>query len=244
MTQSLNTKNHLMSIQLHILRHAKPLIDKGICYGVTDVMACEIATETSAKLVQSFLFGTNPCAKWLVICSPLQRCQQLATAIGLPYTTDARLSEMDFGAFENTPWSQISKSTFDDWLLDFGDHCFGGAESTNSFLKRVHNALTDVHDHVATITTEMLQSTNTLLDQDRQQEIHVLWVTHAGVAKAMKWFEKHLIQKPKQVPLVQSATQWPVSTLVFGGCDSYTLTQLTQFDFGFTLTCQPNRIGV
>ena len=43
-----------------------------------------------------------------IVSSPLQRCLKLAEFIskgsGVPVTSDPRLTEMDFGAWEGEPW--------------------------------------------------------------------------------------------------------------------------------------------
>ncbi len=180
-------------MHLWLARHAQPLIEAGICYGVTDMAADAALTAAAA----ASLAGTVP-ASTLCRISPLRRCQQLAAALALlrpdlaihPSTcTDVRLKEMDFGHFEGQPWAQIPKAALDAWTADFGNHRFGGKESANEVLLRVKVAL---DAHIA------LNASN------------VLWITHGGVVGAARLLQQGIEQ-------VSRADQWPKAVVELGG---------------------------
>lgn len=155
---------------LWLVRHAKPLVEPGICYGALDVAADGPATDAAAAALALEL--PTGLALW---ASPLQRCQQLANALlrlrpDLQLRTDPRLSEMNFGEWEGTAWSQIPQAAVDLWTQDFGNHRFGGAESANAVLARVGEAL------------------------NAAQGGHAAWITHAGVIRAARLISSGVAQ--------------------------------------------------
>ena len=171
---------------LWIARHAQPLVAPGICYGALDVLAQAPATEQAAQALAAMLpLGLA------VSVSPLQRCAQLAQALqalrgDLHFTEDARLAEMNFGAFEGVAWDAIAPSALAQWTDDFGGHRFGGIESANDVLARVAAAW----------------------DEARGADSRV-WISHAGVARAAA-----LIAQGTRS--VQWASQWPVAAPGYG----------------------------
>ena len=174
--------------QLWLVRHAKPLIAPGICYGQLDVLADVDATAVCAReLAQALPPGIK------IICSPLQRCEQLAHVliglrVDLAYKTDPRLEEMDFGQWEGQRWDDISAAAIDAWVADFGRHRPGGGESVGQFMQRV-----------AAVWDETVLAADT----------PTLWITHAGVIRAAT-----LLQGGQRQ--VASAAQWPAAAPRFG----------------------------
>lgn len=96
---------------LHLVRHPPPEIAPGICYGRLDVPAVAVA-EHAARLRPLLPPGLP------VWCSPLQRARALAEALHPAPQVDARLAEMDFGAWEGRAWDEIGASALDDWASD------------------------------------------------------------------------------------------------------------------------------
>ena len=174
--------------QLWLVRHAQPLIARGVCYGQLDVAADADATAACAReLAQALPPGIN------VICSPLQRCEQLAHVLiglraDLAYKTDPRLKEMDFGQWEGQRWDDIGAAAIDAWVADFAHHRPGGGESVGQFMQRI-----------AAVWDETLAAGTP-----------TLWITHAGVIRAAT-----LLQAGQRQ--VASAAQWPAAAPRFGG---------------------------
>jgi len=171
---------------LWIVRHARPLIAAGICYGVLDVQSDSVATDQAARE----LADTLPTGAVLRV-SPLTRCQQLARALcalraDLQARTDPRLREMDFGCWEGVAWDAIPQAALQAWTDDFGNHRFGGAESSNEVLMRVARVWDEDHaDHDA------------------------VWITHAGVARAARLLADG-------VRVLTRADQWPLEAPGYG----------------------------
>jgi alpha-ribazole phosphatase len=179
-------------MKLWLARHAQPLIGAGICYGVLDVPADATLTTVAAQSLAAALPENTVCR-----ISPLRRCQQLAAALALlrpdlsinsTTCTDMRLAEIDFGEFEGQAWEAIPKAAVDAWTADFGNHRFGGKESANEVLQRVKAAQADSFALRAN---------------------HVLWMTHAGVIRAVDLLHRGILQ-------VSQAQQWPRESPEFG----------------------------
>ena len=171
---------------LWIVRHARPLIAAGICYGVLDVQADAAATDQAARE----LADTLPAGVALRV-SPLTRCQQLARALcalraDLQARTDPRLREMDFGCWEGVAWDAIPQAALQAWTDDFGKHRFGGAESSNEVLLRVARVWDEDHGALDTV-----------------------WITHAGVARAARLLADG-------VRVLKRADQWPLEAPGYG----------------------------
>ena len=166
---------------LWLVRHAQPLVDAGICYGQLDLKADADATLTCAQALAEVLpAGIS------VVTSPLQRCEQLthmllAARPDLTIKKDARLQEMNFGAWEGQPWATLARAELAAWTADFANYQPGGSgESVRQFMARVASALDDL-----------------------PQRRDTVWVTHAGVIRACGLIRQGLRQ-------ITRADQWPL----------------------------------
>ena len=177
-------------MSLWVARHAKPLVAPGTCYGALDLPAdTQLTLQAAQALAQQVPQGC------VVQVSPLQRCQQLAQALcaqrrDLHFSTDARLSEMDFGQWEGVAWADIPRAAVDAWTAEFASHRFGGKESANEVLQRVAAAW------------DALQAAP-------PDNPHTLWISHCGVVQA-------LLLLQKGVRHVQRAQDWPLAGLKYG----------------------------
>ena len=162
-------------MRLYLVRHPPPDLPAGICYGATDV-AC--TPQALAQGAQELL--PNLPQGLVMISSPLQRCERLAQCLcglrpDLTYQTDAKLAEMDFGAWEMQPWAEISGEALAAWTDDFAHYrCGGSGESTAQLVQRV-----------AACLARSLQA--------GRDEI---WITHAGVIRALFWLQRQNAFQP------------------------------------------------
>lgn len=175
-------------MQLWLVRHPAVQLAPGICYGASDVPADPAHTETCAtRLAEALpeaLAGS---------CSPLGRCRSLADALtqrrpDLRIAADPRLAEMDFGQWEGRHWDAIGPAATAAWTADFVQHRPGGGETVAEFTARVERAL---------------ESTCA------QRTPQALWITHAGVIKAVRWL---LAGKGP----IARADQWPTDGVACG----------------------------
>lgn len=193
-------------MNLWLARHARPLVDAGICYGRLDVPAdAEATAECARQLAVLLPAGIS------VITSPLQRCEQLAIALqaqrpDLAYKTDSRLQEMDFGQWEGRAWDAIGAAALDAWVADFVRHRPGGGESVQAFMQRVAG-LWDEASAAALAA-----------GADRAANAGMLWITHAGVLRAVSLLERG-------IRCLSRADQWPLAAPGFGQWRKLALTQ-------------------
>ena len=175
-------------MRLWLLRHAPVQAEPGLCYGRSDLPAQPDETQAAARRAIAQL------PKGLALRhSPLSRCAVLAAELHalrpeMQPHHDARIAEMDFGAWEGRPWSQIERSEFEAWKCDFGGTRVGGSgESVRQFMARVADAY----------------------DDWRASGDDALWVTHAGVIRVV-WLLS------RGVRAVTRADQWPKDPVAFG----------------------------
>lgn len=114
---------------LHLIRHPKPVIEAGICYGRLDVPA-ENVVATAANLLPLLPAGLP------VWSSPLQRCRALAEALHAQPVLDERLAEMNFGQWEGRPWDAIDRADLDAWAADVAGFVPPGGESAGQLQQR------------------------------------------------------------------------------------------------------------
>ncbi len=145
---------------LTLIRHTRPAVKPGICYGRTDLaLAHTFADEADAVLAK-----LEPAEA--LVSSPLGRCRALAEQIGSAFhlqpAYDRRLQEMDFGTWEGQNWNDIPRTELDAWAADFLHARPHGGESVHAFVARVQEVLAEL----------------------RKDGVSRLVVTHAGVIKA------------------------------------------------------------
>ncbi|WP_374585818.1 histidine phosphatase family protein [Pseudoduganella sp.] len=134
-------------MELILIRHPLPDVAPGVCYGSSDIPASPAAlAEGHAALAPQLAAALAGGAR--LYSSPLRRCTALATLLGQP-TLDARLAEMDFGAWELRPWSDIARAEVEAWAADLLDYRPGGGETVREVAARVQSFLDDLrHDAV------------------------------------------------------------------------------------------------
>lgn len=174
-------------LRLWLVRHARVQVAPGVCYGASDVAAdaahtAQVAAQLAPVLPRGAALRT----------SMLQRCEHLTTALcglrpDLIKKTDPRVSEMDFGAWEGRRWADIARPELDTWTAHFADHACGGGESVRQLMQRVGAALRDT----------------------RAQPGPAVWVTHAGVIRAVQ-----LLHRGVACPTRMD--QWPRRGPAFG----------------------------
>ncbi|WP_194721131.1 histidine phosphatase family protein [Noviherbaspirillum malthae] len=124
-------------MRLFLLRHGKPDVASGLCYGSTDLAVSGEEQERVIDTVLPLLPRDMP-----IYASPLRRCRELAVALAerleapMP-VIDARLAEMHFGAWEMRSWDQIPRREVDAWATDLAGYRPGGGESVFDVATRV-----------------------------------------------------------------------------------------------------------
>ena len=104
-------------MEVWLVRHTSVVVPAGTCYGRSDVPLRD-SFEVEAAAVRENLKDIAFDGVW---CSPLSRCTRLAAECGYADARhDARLLELDFGAWEMRSFNAIDdpqlQRWFDDWL--------------------------------------------------------------------------------------------------------------------------------
>ncbi len=127
-------------MKLFLVRHPKPDVAEGTCYGRTDLGLAEDPAACAGRL-RGLLPDAAP-----VWSSPLSRCLRLAEALHPAPRVDARLVEADFGAWEMTPWKRIGRQAIDGWVADPLHFAAHGGESVAMLHARVAQFLAGLAD--------------------------------------------------------------------------------------------------
>ena len=150
-----------------LVRHPRPEVVKGLCYGRLDVPAQPEDTERAAQTLARRL------PEGLVLrSSPRQRCLALALRLHalrpdlVLQPPEAWLAEMDMGDWEGRLWAELPEAELPAWTEDFGHYQAGGTgESVGAFLARIEAGLR----------------------AERTQTDAQVWITHAGVIRGIHW---------------------------------------------------------
>lgn len=147
-------------MEVFLVRHTTPDIEKGICYGQANIEVTSSFLEEATHIqqqLQTHQFNA-------VYASPLIRCKKLAEHLASEIIYDSRLMEMNFGDWELKNWNDIPKENLDPWMQDF-----------------VNLPATNGESYI-----ELHQRTVAFY-QDIQQQNHqkVLVITHAGVMRSL-----------------------------------------------------------
>lgn len=168
-------------MQVYLIRHTKPDIAKGICYGQTDVPVDAALFEEELKRIQSTLPDDIQC----YYSSPLTRCIQLAKRLSSVVVTDPRLLELNFGKWEGQAWDDIDRTELDPWMENFVDLAPPKGESYVELYNR------------------MLAFMEALLEKEVQT---VAVITHAGVIRSfISWLLDLELNKSFRIDLSYGA---------------------------------------
>lgn len=134
-------------MRLYLLRHGKPAIEPGRCYGSSDLA---VSIEEQERVIDVVLPMLCPLSKAVALyTSPLRRCRELAVALAARLEVqepviDARLAEMHFGAWEMQPWEHIPRAEVDAWAADMVGYRPGGGERVLDVAERVSSFLAEM----------------------------------------------------------------------------------------------------
>jgi len=156
-------------MEIYLIRHTTPDIEKGICYGQSDIPLKDTFTSDAKKILKLL-----PDSFDKVYASPLQRCTELAKLIDQNIIIDARLMELDFGSWELKKWEEIPEKEIKPWYTDWVNTPTNKGESYQELQNRVLSFLEEIPN----------------------QYNRIAIVTHAGVIRAL-WahFNKNTLKE-------------------------------------------------
>ncbi|WP_062057865.1 alpha-ribazole phosphatase [Aquimarina longa] len=147
-------------MEIYLVRHTTPNIEKGICYGQSDIGITDSFPSEVEKIHQ--LIPIHKVSK--IYSSPLQRCKLLAQTFNITTTYDDRLKEIDFGDWELRAWNHINQTELNPWMEDFVNIQVPNGESYITLQKRIIRFYTSL---------------------DTSSDEAIIIVTHAGPMRAL-----------------------------------------------------------
>ena len=103
-------------MEIILVRHTTPDIERGICYGQADI---GLADNYKNEIKQVIKQLPENIGNYTCYSSPLQRCKTLAESITNTITFDDRLKELNFGDWELKSWDAINSEALDNWMTNF-----------------------------------------------------------------------------------------------------------------------------
>lgn len=143
-------------MEIHLIRHTKVDVKKGICYGSSDVPLTADYLLDFHKLNLDNNYD-------LIITSPLSRCIMMADYIEKPYLIDNHIAEISFGDWELKNWDEICSNEIQPWYNNYIDTRPPNGENALDFKIRINQFF------------EMLQN--------QYSDKKILVITHAGVIR-------------------------------------------------------------
>lgn len=121
-------------MEIYLIRHTEPHIEKGICYGQSDLEVADTFFAEVENIRQRLPSGIEE-----VYSSPSKRCRVLAAELFPSHTIqyDDRLKELNFGEWEMQCWNEIDKVELSEWMADFVTVAPPGGESYAQLYERV-----------------------------------------------------------------------------------------------------------
>ena len=128
-------------MEIYLIRHTTPLIEKGICYGQTDLDITD-SFEEEVSMILPHIPRTNI----KVYSSPLQRCKKLANALYSAEMIECHdeLMELNCGDWEMQKWDEIPKTAIQPWMDDFVNVVVPNGESYVILNDRVVNKFEEI----------------------------------------------------------------------------------------------------
>lgn len=99
-------------MRFFLIRHPRPCVASGLCYGRTDLPLSQNPKALAASLAAQLPAGLT------VYSSPLQRCTALACQLHPEPILDERVQEINFGDWEMQDWDNIDRAQIDAWAAD------------------------------------------------------------------------------------------------------------------------------
>ncbi|WP_026960504.1 alpha-ribazole phosphatase [Aliagarivorans taiwanensis] len=129
-------------MEVYLVRHTTPKVEKGVCYGQSDLDVADSFTDE----VQAIVSNTPELRQIdAIYASPLRRCKRLAQQLTTDFIAfDERLKELNFGDWELRRWNDIPEYEYRDWGNDYVNVRCPGGESFVDLYQRVSAFKTDL----------------------------------------------------------------------------------------------------
>lgn len=156
-------------MNVYLIRHPKPDIETGTCYGSMDI-DIEAGWEQDAEQLASWLLSRLQGSS-RSYHSPLKRAALLAEFLIPDSMIVQSLSELDFGDWEGALWRDIPESQISDWTKDITHSAPYNGESLGQLKERVMYWWESIIEGIK--------------KQKGDVPDNVILVTHSGVIKVL-----------------------------------------------------------
>jgi alpha-ribazole phosphatase len=124
-------------MDIYLIRHTRPALAPGVCYGQLDVgLPADFLEQAAAVQARAALPADAP-----IVTPKAERCRRLAdhlaAARGARVTVDDRLRDLDFGEWEGQRWDEIPRVQTTVWSRDIWNQTAPGGESYAALHERV-----------------------------------------------------------------------------------------------------------
>jgi alpha-ribazole phosphatase len=147
-------------MEVYLIRHTTPRIEKNICYGQSDIPLAG-TFEDEWNVIKHKL----PSRIDRIFTSPLSRCNELSKKVShhfeIPAAKDSRLMEMNFGEWEMKRWDEIDQKDLTIWMNAYLSESCPGGESYYDVKRRLKKFILE----------------------NIQDDLSYLIVTHGGIIK-------------------------------------------------------------
>jgi len=127
-------------MEIYLIRHTTPEIEKGICYGQSDLDVTSSFESEVSKILKKVTSDSTT----KVYSSPLIRCTKLAEKFSNEIITDHRLMEINFGDWELKKWNDIPRKESDSWMNDFVNVTIPNGEAYKEMFQRVNEVFSEI----------------------------------------------------------------------------------------------------
>lgn len=131
-------------MDVYLIRHTRPAVENGICYGQADLDVVETFYEEAA-LIKEVL----PADQLTAYSSPLQRCRKLAEYLfEHPIRLHHDLMEINCGKWELRHWDHIPREELQPWMDDHIRVRIPGGESYEEVYRRTTHRFEQIRQNV------------------------------------------------------------------------------------------------
>ena len=175
-------------MEIYLIRHTTPAVEKGVCYGQADI-SVTASFLSEAEIIQQYLPGSFTA----IYSSPLVRCSKLAQYLFANHSIQLLddLMEINCGEWELKIWNDIPKTEIDPWMKDLLNVRIPGGESYTDVFERVMPCFKHI------IEQQFLDRNDEKLPVDTIHLPRVAIVAHGGVIRSILSYITH-------TPLVDS----------------------------------------
>ncbi|MEP7319321.1 MAG: alpha-ribazole phosphatase family protein [Panacibacter sp.] len=138
-------------MEIYLIRHTTPAVEKGICYGQSDLDVTATFLDEATKIK-----AVLPKEVTAIYSSPLQRCTKLAVELfpSQHIHLHPHLKELNCGIWELQKWDDIPAPELKSWMDDFVNVQVPDGESYTELYDRVVNCFNSIikeHSYAAIV---------------------------------------------------------------------------------------------